>query len=77
MLPDPMTHGRVFAGMLALPPVEIVQVAAEGQRSAFNGGDRNTVVDQSAAFAAYAGGDELRRNRTVPGDAAIALVVDS
>ena len=77
MLADPVTHECVFAGMLALPPIEIMQVAAEGQRSTFKGGDRNTVVDRGAAFTADAGGDELRWNGTMPGDAAIALVVDS
>lgn len=77
MLPDPVTHGRVFAGVLALPPIEIMQVAAEGQWSAFNGGDGNTIMDWGAAFTAYAGSDELRRNGAMPGDTAIALVVDS
>ena len=77
MLFDPIAHGCVLAGMLALPPVEIMQVAAEGQWSTFNGGDGNAVADWGAAFTAYAGGDELRRNGPVPGNATIALVIDS
>lgn len=77
ILTDPMTHGRVFAGMLALPPIQIMKVAAKGQRCAFQARDRDTVLDRAAAFVAHAGVDEFGFHDAVPRDAAIAFVVDS
>jgi len=67
----------IFAGVVALPPVEIVQVRAEDELSAFDGGDRNAVADWAAAFGANAGVDELGRDGPVPGNAAIVFVIDS
>jgi hypothetical protein len=44
VLLDAAAHGRVFSGMLALPPFQIMQVAAEINWSAFHYWNRDSIL---------------------------------
>jgi hypothetical protein len=77
MLPDTLTHRRIFLGMLALPPDQIVQVAAKREGSALHAGNRNTVFKIGAALVADPAVALLRRYGAVPGDAAVSVFVET
>jgi len=76
-LPDALAPRRVFIRVLALPPLQIVQVAAEGEWSAFHGGNGKPIMHGAGALVADAGAYGLGRNGAMPGDAAVALVIHS
>src|SRR5438445_8713541 len=63
--------------MLPLPPVQIVQVAAEGDGRALHGGNRDPVIDECPTLAAHAHLDELRSNKSVPGNPSISALVSA
>jgi hypothetical protein len=68
-------HGRIFLGMLALPPSQIVLIAAKDPRRGFNGHDGDAVVEGLAAFAADAGAGVLGRDRAVPRNPAVSCFI--
>jgi len=63
--------------MLPLPPLQVVQVAAEGDRGAFHGGNGDPIIDGCATLAAHAHLDELRSNQSVPGNSSIAALINA
>jgi hypothetical protein len=77
MLPDFLTHGRIFCGMLTLPPLQVVEIAAEDSRRALDGGNANAIGKSLAAFAANAPADLLRFNRSMPGNSAVSIFVET
>ena len=74
---DVAAHGCVFIRMLAMPPVQIVQVTAELFWSAFNHGDLQTISERPAAFAARSAPYLLWFNDAVPWDAPIAILIQA
>lgn len=75
MFPDALAHGCVFLRVLALPPLEIVQVTAEGEWRTFDDSNGDAFREGFAAFIAYAGANVLRFNRAMPGNATISRFV--
>src|SRR5215831_5032748 len=63
--------------MLPLPPLQVVQVAAKRNGSALHGIDGNPVVDGCPTFAAHAALNKLRRNRPVPGNPPVSVVINA
>jgi len=76
-LSNPRAHRRFLLRMLAAPPVQVVEVAAEPARSAFDQGHLYAVRKMSAAFAADSGCAFVRLDVSVPGDAAVSALVES
>src|SRR5690348_12997533 len=72
VLPQVAAHRCVFIGMLALPPLQVMQVTAKGERGSFYSGNGNAIVDRVAAFRASAGLNELRRYGAMPGNSSVA-----
>jgi hypothetical protein len=77
MRPDVLTHGRIFCGMLALPPLQVVEIAAEDSRRSLDGGNGYAIGKGLAAFAANARADLLWLNRSMPGDSAVSVFVQT
>lgn len=61
--------------VLALPPLEIVLVTAEGAWCTFDRSNGDTFCEGFAAFIAYAGAHVLRFYRAMPGNATISRFV--
>jgi hypothetical protein len=77
VLPDIATHRRFFVRMLTLPPLQVVQVAAERDGRTLNPGNRYPIVDGCATFAAHAAWDKLRRYQSVPGNPSISALINA
>jgi len=77
MIPDVGAHRRFLIRMLPLPPLQVVQIAAEGDGCAFHGGDGNPIVNGRPTLAAHATLDEFRRNQPVPGNAPVTVLVNA
>src|SRR5260370_11302046 len=77
MLPDIFAHRRSFAGVLALPPFQIVQVAAELDRGSVRNGDGQPLLKAFPAFVANPGLNMIRFDGPVPGDAAIPVFIQT
>jgi hypothetical protein len=74
-LPDVLAHGCVFLGMLACPPHQVMEVAAELIEGAVGGGDFESAGKSYSAFAADSGSNLRRFNVAIPGDSAITVLV--
>jgi len=61
--------------MLPLPPLQVVQVAAEVDGCALYGGNGDPIVYGRPALAAHTHLDELRRNKSVPGNPPISALI--
>src|SRR6476646_5368994 len=59
MLPDFGAHRRFVMRMLPLPPLQVVQVAAEGDGGAFHGGNGDAIIDGGPTLTAHSHLDEL------------------
>jgi hypothetical protein len=77
MLPNIGAHRSFIVRMLPLPPLQVVQVAAEGDRRALHGGNGDAIIDGRPALAAHAHLDELRSNKSVPWNASIAVLINA
>src|SRR5260370_12469010 len=77
MLPDIFAHRRSFAGVLALPPLQIVQVAAELDGRSVRNGDGQPLLKAFPAFVANPGLNMIRFDGPVPGDAAIPVFIQT
>ena len=77
MLPDALAPWRVFLRVLALPPLQIVQVAAERDGCALHGGNGDPIGDGCSTLVADACLDELWRNESVPGNAPVPLLINA
>src|SRR6476469_4086878 len=77
MLPDFGAHRRCVMRMLPLPPLQVVQVAAEGDGCALHGGNGDPIVNGRSTLAAHAHLDELRSNKSVPGNASITALINA
>jgi hypothetical protein len=77
MLPRAFTHRRVFVGVLALPPDEIMPVAAKNEWCTFHAGDGNTIVNNGTALMANAAVSLFRRNGAVPGNALVSVFIEA
>lgn len=63
--------------MLPLPPLEVVQVAAEHEGRTLHGGNGDPIVDGCPTLAAHARLDELWRNQSVPGNPSISTLISA
>ncbi len=61
--------------MHAIPPLEIMQIAAELPALALDGGHCDAVSERLAASAAHAGLSGFWRDRTTPGNAVVSVLV--
>src|SRR5260370_25329119 len=77
MLPDIFAHRRSFAGVLALPPFQVVQVAAELDGRSVRNGDGQPLIKAFPAFVANPGLNMIRFDPPVPGDAAIPVFIQT
>src|SRR5882724_6221 len=77
VLPDVGAHRRFAVRMLPLPPLHVVQVAAEPNGCTLHCGNGNPIFDGCPALAAHAALDELRRNQSVPGNAPVSVFIDA
>src|SRR2546425_3183662 len=77
MLPDIFAHRRIFAGVLALPPFQIVQVAAELDWGSVRNGDGQPLLKAFPAFVANPGLNMIRFDAPVPGNAAISVFIQT
>ncbi|SRR5579871_5294017 len=75
--PDIAAHRRLFVRMLPLPPVQVVQVAAERDRCALHSGNGNPIVDGCRALTAHARLDELWRNKSMPGNPPVSALINA
>src|ERR1041384_6275910 len=70
-------HWCFFSWMLPLPPLQIVQVAAERDGCALHGGNGDPIGDGCSTLVADACLDELWRNESVPGNAPVPLLINA
>jgi len=63
--------------MLPLPPLQVVQVAAEGDGCALHGGNGDSIVNGRPTLAAHAHLDELWSKKSVPGNASITALINA
>src|SRR6478672_9178294 len=77
MLPDVGAHRRFVMRMLPLPPLQVVQVAAEGDGCALHGGNGDSIVNGRPTLAAHAHLDELLSNKSVPGNPSITALINA
>ena len=68
-------HGRILSGMLTLPPVEIMQVAAEFQRCRFMPDDRQSFRKRRTTDMAGSARDLLGFDCAMPGNAPVTVLV--
>lgn len=75
MRSDVVTHRRVFAGVLALPPLQVVEIAAEQLRRGFYGSNAKAISKGLTALTADTSADLLRINAIVPGNSMVSIFV--
>ena len=75
-LPDVVAHGSIVGRMFSLPPVQVMQIAAKLSRGALHGCDLYPISKTPAALATQASADMLGLNIPMPGDAAVAILIE-
>ncbi len=63
--------------MLPLPPLQVVQVAAEVDGCALYGGNGDPIVNGCPTLTANAHLDELWSNKSVPGNPSITALINA
>src|ERR1051326_5541730 len=77
VLPDVGAHGRFLIRMLPLPPLQVVQIAAEREGCPLHRGNGDAIVDGRPTLAAPAPLNEFRRNQAVPGNTPVMLLINA
>src|SRR5882672_10819069 len=77
MLPDVLAHGRFFIWMLPLPPLHVMQVAAEFDRRPLHRRDRYSICNGCATLVTRTGLDQFRLNHSVPWNALVSMVINA
>ena len=76
-LADIGAHWCFFIWMLPLPPLQIVQVAAERDGCALHGGNGDPIGDGCPTLVADSSLGELWGNQPVPGNAPVPLLINA
>ena len=77
LLADVPTHRRILARMLALPPVEIMQIAAELQGRRFGSDNRQSFRKSCAADMAGSACDLLGFDCAMPRNAPVTALIET
>ena len=77
MLPDIVAHVRVLFRVLAFPPLQVVQIAAEDQPRALDGDDSNSVSKSLSAFTASASTYGFRLHCAMPGNSPVSVFIET
>ena len=77
MLPDSLAHRRLFVRVLALPPLHVVQIAAELKRRTLHYNDLKSVGKDRSALMAHSRDALFRLDCAVSRNAPVAAIVQT